>query len=73
MARKANQDDLRKLVQGINKSPGKQVGFWASMFGWRREKVIRNLTTLNDQKRFFYEDDAGGLYPFPDKLESKRK
>lgn len=64
MARKANQDDLDQLDSAIHEEPGRRPGILARLFGWRREKVSRGLTTLNDQGYFYYEDDDGGLYSF---------
>ena len=70
MARKANQDELERLARGIEQQPGKRSGFFARLFGCTREKISRQLVTLNDQERLYYEDDGGGLYPFdPDKWE----
>lgn len=64
MARKADQDDLKKLDQAIRRQPGRKSGFWARKFNWSREKVSRHLTTLNDQGKYYFEDDRDGLYPF---------
>lgn len=63
MARKPNYDELDDLDTGIHSQPGQRPSFWARLFGWRREKVARHLTTLNDEGHYYYEDDNGGLYP----------
>lgn len=63
MARKADQEELRKLDEAISAEPGHKSGTWASLFDWSREKVNRHLATLNDQGHFYYEDDNGRLYP----------
>lgn len=69
MARKANQQELDRLAKGIESRPGKRSGFFARLFGCSREKISRQLVSLNDQNKFYYEDQKGGLYPFnPDDL-----
>ena len=70
MARKADRDELDRLARGIEQQPGKRSGFFARLLGCTREKISRQLATLNDQDRLYFEDDDGGLYPFPpDKWE----
>ena len=65
MARRADQDELDRLARGIEGQPGRRRGFFARLFGCSREKVSRQLVSLNDQDRLYYEDDQGGLYRFP--------
>lgn len=64
MARKANQKDMKKLNDAIQKNQGKKSGFFARAFGWSREKANRGLVSLNDNGYLYYEDDDGGLFPF---------
>ena len=64
MARKAKQEELNQLANGIEQQPGQRGGFFARLFGCSREKISRQLVSLNDQDRLYYEDEAGGLYPF---------
>lgn len=64
MARKANQRELDRLSREIERQPGKRSGFFARLFGCSREKISRQLVSLNDQEKLFYEDDRGGLFPF---------
>lgn len=64
MARKANEEELARLHQAIQSRPGRHSGFFARLFGCSREKVNRQLTTLNDRGVLLYEDDRGRLYTF---------
>lgn len=64
MARKANQQELDRLAQAIHKRPGRRRSFFARLLGCSREKVNRQLVTLNDRNVLFYEDDDGAIYPF---------
>ena len=69
MARKADQKELERLARAIEQRPGKRGGFFARLLGCTREKVSRQLATLNDQNKLYFEDDDGGIYPFdPDNL-----
>lgn len=63
MARKADQEELRKLDEAINSKPGRRSGTWANFFNWSREKVNRHLATLNEQGCLYYEDEEGRIYP----------
>lgn len=70
MARKANKDELHRLDKAIKTQPGNRSGFWATIFGWSREKTNRHLTTLNDEGHLYYEDDNRGLHYFdPDEWD----
>jgi DNA-binding IclR family transcriptional regulator len=70
MARKANKQELYALDEAIGAEPGRKSGFWATLFGWSREKTNRHLTTLNDDGYLYYEDERGGLYRFdPDEWD----
>lgn len=64
MARKANQKELDRLSREIEKRPGERSGFFARLLGCSRERINRQLVSLNDQNKLYFEDDRGGLYPF---------
>lgn len=66
MARRANERELARLEQAINAHPGQRSGFFARLLGCSREKVNRQLTTLNDRGVLLYEDEGGKLYRFED-------
>ena len=59
MARHADQQQLEKLRQTIERSPGQCIGAIARLLNWSREKVTRGLVTLNDRGLLFYEDERG--------------
>lgn len=65
MPRKADEQNVIKLKQVIESSPGRKPGTLARVLGWSREKVNRELVVLNDRGVRLYEDEKGRLYPCP--------
>lgn len=64
MTRNAEPQQLNRLEQAITRHPGRRVGFFASLLGWRHEAVNRRLVSLNDRGVLLAEDEGGGLWPF---------
>lgn len=66
MARKANQKQLQKAAELLNRKPGYKSGEYARMLGCHRETFNRILVQLNDRSVLLFEDQSGRIWPLGD-------
>lgn len=66
MSRSTAETKLVEIYSIVSKHPGKKAGAIASLLGVSRSEVTRALPALETAGLLIYEDEYGGLYPYPD-------
>lgn len=65
MARKTDCKKLESIYNKVRQHPGKKAGFIARLLGLHRSEITRSLPALEKKGLYLFEDEKGGLWPFP--------
>ena len=65
MSRHASEEKMCSLYEVIRSYPGERPGALAEEVGLSRSEVMRLLPSMNDSGYLLFEDERGGLWPFP--------